>query len=79
MLSNVLDNEDNVDADDNERENTNGDLVEQSIGKLAHDKGTGGEAEGGHDGKGQHDGHDSVEEVIEESRCLHVRPEKNKR
>ena len=40
MLPNILDNEDNVDADDNERENTNSDLVEQSIGKLAHDKGT---------------------------------------
>ena len=79
MLSNVLDNEDNVDADDNERENTNSDLVEEPIGELAHDKGTGGEAEGGHDGKGKHDGHHCVEEVIEESRCLHVRPEKNKR
>ena len=75
---NVLDDEDNVDADDNEREHTDGDLVEEAIGKLAHDKGTGGEAEGRDDGEGQHDGHHCVEEVIEESRSLHVRPEKNK-
>ena len=78
MLSNVLDDVRNVDADDNEAENTDGDLVEEPIGKLAHDKGTGGEAEGGHDGEGQHDGHDRVEEVVEEGCRLHVRPEKNK-
>ena len=78
MLSNVLDDKDDVDADDDEGENTDSDLVEEPIGELAHDKGTGGEAEGGHDGKGEHDGHDCVEEVIEEGRCLHVRPEKHK-
>ena len=75
---NVLDDNHHVDADDNERESTDSDLVEEPIGKLSHDKGTGGEAEGGHDGEGKHDGHDCVEEVIEEGRCLHVRPEKNK-
>ena len=78
ILSNPLDDEDYVDADDDEGENTDSDLVEESIGELAHDKGTGGEAEGGHDGKGEHDGHDRVEDVIEEGRCLHVRPEKHK-
>ena len=75
VLSNVLDDVWNVDADDNEAKNTDGDLVEEPIGELAHDEGTGGEAEGGHDGEGQHDGHDRVEEVIEEGCRLHVRPE----
>ena len=78
MILNVLDDKDNVDADDNEREHTDGDLVEEAIGKLAHDKGTGGEAEGRDDGEGKHDGHHCVEKVIEECCCLHVRPEKNK-
>ena len=79
MLSNVLNDVLNIDADDNEAENTDGDLVEEPIGELAHDERTGGKAEGGHDGEGQHDGHDRVEEVIEEGSCLHVRPEENKR
>ena len=79
LLSNVGDDILDVDADDNEAENTDGDLVEEPVGELAHDKGAGGEAEGGHDGEGEHDGHDRVEDVIEEGGGLHVSPEKNKR
>ena len=77
VCANVLNNKDNVDADDNEGENTDGDLVEQPVGELSHDKGTGGEAEGGHDGEGKHDRHHRVQDVVEEGRRLHVCPEEH--
>ena len=71
-IGDIIQTEVDVDSDDEDGEADGHQLGHEAVGELAHDLLVAGEGHGGDDGKGKHERHQAVQQIVHPTQILDV-------